>query len=228
MTYPSSDVNTTNADATTDSPSLFRVDVLDLITKFNLLRNHISTFVQGLLSSANAAAARITLAAAESGTNTDITSLASPAIAAATATTQAAADNTTKVATTAHTKAAISAALAANVAAIANGGTGQTTAAAAANALGVLGTGASLSNLARSLNTNYTNGTGRTMVVMGYVVNAGSAQIQILLNGNQMGYVTAASGSPQMTFWLMVPHGWYYNINVTAGSTSGFMLWEQY
>jgi len=81
MTYPSSDVNTTNADAGTDSPATFRTDVLDLITKFNLLRNHISTFVQGLLTSANAAAARGTLGAAASGANTDITSVSAAGFA---------------------------------------------------------------------------------------------------------------------------------------------------
>lgn len=75
MTYPSSDVNATNADAGTDSPATFRTDVLDLITKFNLLRNHVSTFLQGLLGSADAAAARGTLIAAKSGANADITSL---------------------------------------------------------------------------------------------------------------------------------------------------------
>ncbi|WP_367846441.1 hypothetical protein [Rhodoferax sp. WC2427] len=61
MTYPASDVNRTNADASTDSPATFRSDALDLIDKFNLLRNHISSFMQGLLASANAAAVRTAL-----------------------------------------------------------------------------------------------------------------------------------------------------------------------
>lgn len=54
MTWPASDVNTTNADASTDSPATFRTDVLDLLTKFNLLRNHVSSFMQGLLASTTA------------------------------------------------------------------------------------------------------------------------------------------------------------------------------
>ena len=61
MTWPTSDVVRTNADDTTDSPATFRADVLDLIDKFNLMRNHVSVFVRGLLSAADAAAARTTL-----------------------------------------------------------------------------------------------------------------------------------------------------------------------
>lgn len=60
-----------------------------------------SVFGISLGQTANAAAARTLLVAAQSGANTDITSLASPAIAAATATTQPIADFSTKVATTA-------------------------------------------------------------------------------------------------------------------------------
>lgn len=65
MTWPASDVNTTNADASTDSPATFRTDVLDLLTKFNLLRNHVSTFFQGVLSSTTASAAKTALGVTE-------------------------------------------------------------------------------------------------------------------------------------------------------------------
>jgi len=97
MTYPASDVGTTNTDAGTDSPATARTDILDLMTKFNLLRNHISSFMQGVLNRATAAlvradlgstavgdavfvaastaAARTALASAASGANSDITSL---------------------------------------------------------------------------------------------------------------------------------------------------------
>lgn len=61
MTYPSSDVSRTNLDAGTDSPQLARADLDDLVVKFNLLRNHISAFVQGLLDDPDAATARATL-----------------------------------------------------------------------------------------------------------------------------------------------------------------------
>jgi len=97
MTWPTSDVVRTNADAGTDSPATFRADVLDLIDKFNLMRNHVNVFVRGLLSAADAAAARTTLVAAASGSNTDITSLG-----AVTGVTAAERDNSTKLATTAY------------------------------------------------------------------------------------------------------------------------------
>jgi hypothetical protein len=63
MTYPSSDVSRTNMDAGTDSPQLARADLDDLVVKFNLLRNHISVFAQGLIDDVDAATARATLGA---------------------------------------------------------------------------------------------------------------------------------------------------------------------
>lgn len=61
MTYPSSDVSRTNLDAGTDSPQLARADLDDLAAKFNLLRNHISAYMQGLIDDPDAATARATL-----------------------------------------------------------------------------------------------------------------------------------------------------------------------
>lgn len=71
MTWPASDVNTTNADASTDSPATFRTDVLDLLTKFNLLRNHVTTLGQTVLSRGTAESIRADIAAApiEPGTS---------------------------------------------------------------------------------------------------------------------------------------------------------------
>ena len=77
MTWPSVDVGTTNADAGTDSPATARTDLLDLMTKFNQVRAHVSAFIQTLLDDAAASNARTTLGAAASGANTDITSVAS-------------------------------------------------------------------------------------------------------------------------------------------------------
>lgn len=76
MTYPSSDVITTNVDAGTDSPALARADVLDLITKFNQLRNHIGTLGQTLLNRATAALMRADLGVAPRATRIDVASVA--------------------------------------------------------------------------------------------------------------------------------------------------------
>lgn len=73
MTWPSGDVPTTDLDAGTDTPP--RATFLSWAQKFNELINHFSVFMQGLMTSSNAAAARSTLAAAMSGANNDITSL---------------------------------------------------------------------------------------------------------------------------------------------------------
>lgn len=59
MTWPSSDVNTTGMDAGTDTPP--RAEFLSWAQKFNQLRNHVSAFMQDLLTSADAAAVRSTL-----------------------------------------------------------------------------------------------------------------------------------------------------------------------
>jgi hypothetical protein len=75
MTFPASDVVRTNADAGTDSPATFRTDALDLIDKFNLLRNHFSALAQTLINRSTAALMRTDLGAAASGANADITSL---------------------------------------------------------------------------------------------------------------------------------------------------------
>lgn len=75
MVWPATNVNTTNADAGTDSPTAFRSDVLDLINKFNQLRAHPSPFIQGLLDDINAATARATLGAASAA---DLVDAANP------------------------------------------------------------------------------------------------------------------------------------------------------
>lgn len=65
MTWPSSDVNTTGMDAGTDTPP--RAEFLSWAQKFNQIRSHVSNFMQGLLTSADAAAARTTLGATTTG-----------------------------------------------------------------------------------------------------------------------------------------------------------------
>lgn len=67
MTYPSSDADTSPLDAGTDSPAAARPSLLDLAQKFNLLRSHISTWMQGFLAQTSAATARAELGASSIG-----------------------------------------------------------------------------------------------------------------------------------------------------------------
>lgn len=63
MTWPSSDVSNSNTSSATTNgqPAAFRLDASDLITKFNQLRNHVTSFMQTLLNRATAALARVDL-----------------------------------------------------------------------------------------------------------------------------------------------------------------------
>lgn len=58
MTWPASNVVTTNMDAGADSAASARSDLLDLVQKFNLLRAHVTTFMQTFLGRTDAAGAR--------------------------------------------------------------------------------------------------------------------------------------------------------------------------
>lgn len=63
MTWPATDVSGSNltSGTTAGQPAAFRADAADLITKFNQLRNHVSSFMQTLLSRSTAALARADL-----------------------------------------------------------------------------------------------------------------------------------------------------------------------
>lgn len=61
MTWPIADVGRANVDAGTDSPASARSELLDLVDKFNLVRNHVTAFAQTLLSRATAALMRTDL-----------------------------------------------------------------------------------------------------------------------------------------------------------------------
>lgn len=59
--WPTTNVDTTDLDSDTDSPLAARADLYDLATKFNQVRGHVTTYIQGLLDDADATAARSTL-----------------------------------------------------------------------------------------------------------------------------------------------------------------------
>lgn len=94
MTWPSGAVSTTNVDATSDDPELGVVDIKSAFDKLNQIIAHVSSYIQGLLDDADAAAALTTLGAAP---------LASPTFTGTPAAPTAAVDtNTTQLATTAY------------------------------------------------------------------------------------------------------------------------------
>lgn len=69
MTWPSSDVVTTAMDAGSDTPP--RAEIKSWADKFNQLRNHVTTFMQGVLAAADAAAARTAIGALSKTMNTN-------------------------------------------------------------------------------------------------------------------------------------------------------------
>ncbi len=60
MTWPATQ-SKANVDSAADDPKLARSDFADNVDKFNLLQAHVSSYIQGLLDDADAAAARATL-----------------------------------------------------------------------------------------------------------------------------------------------------------------------
>lgn len=64
MAWPTTDVTVTNLDSDTDSPLSARPDLKQAADNVNLIKNHVATYIQGLLDDTTSAAARATLEAA--------------------------------------------------------------------------------------------------------------------------------------------------------------------
>lgn len=143
----------------------------------------------------------VTLTAADAtfalkGVNTDITSLASPALGAATATTQAVGDNTTKVATTAFV---------------------------AENSLGY---GQTWQIVARTAGANYTNSTGKPIVLQVSAFCTTGSNIAIFCGGLTLATYQGATASPIFgTISAIVPNGNIYGYTSTGAPTS-FNIFE--
>lgn len=168
---------------------------------------------------------------AASGANVDITSLG-----AVTGVTAAGGDNTTKLATTAYVKAASTTGTAANitgVAAIGNGGTGQTSAAAAMTALGgSIGVGQSWSSTGKSLATNYTNSTGRPIFVSVHWQRGSNTLGYVELNATVSGIVVVRdlkyfpTSDEVVTVQFVVPNGQSYRCD-QSGMFGGTPVWAE-
>ena len=130
------------------------------------------------------------------GVNTDITSLASPALGAATATTQSFGDNTTKVATTAFV---------------------------AANSLGY---GQTWQIVVRTAGANYTNTTGKPIVLQVSAFCTTGSNIAIFCGGLTLATYQGATASPIYgTISAIVPNGSIYGYTSTGAPTS-FNIFE--
>ena len=130
------------------------------------------------------------------GVNTDITSLASPALGAATATTQSFGDNTTKVATTAFV---------------------------AANSLGY---GQTWQIVVRTAGTNYTNTTGKPIVLQVSAFCTTGSNIAIFCGGLTLATYQGATASPIYgTISAIVPNGSIYGYTSTGAPTT-FNIFE--
>jgi hypothetical protein len=75
MTWPTDDIDPTHLDSGADKAGLARTALLALVQGYNSMRNHVSSFMRGVLAANSDSTARSALSAAKSGTNNDITSI---------------------------------------------------------------------------------------------------------------------------------------------------------
>lgn len=100
-----------------------------------------------------------------------------------------------------------------------NGGTGSNNTTGAGVNLGIIGVGQTWQNLtgSRAANTNYTNSTGRPIMVFAKSTSA-QGSITALVNSVEVAY--AAAGGHTMGINFLVPAGAVYRVNYVAGTMS--------
>lgn len=225
MTWPSSDVPTTGMDAGTDTPP--RGTFLAWAQAFNQMRAHVSTYMQGLLGSADAATARATLdVPSRAGGNATGTWGISISGNAATATTASNVSRSVTGAGLATGGGALTAdqiitvTEATTVDAQAGTGTGVMTARRTAEAVAaqakMLGNGQSWQPVTRTGGTVYQNTTGRTI----FIAISGTGNYTQLFVGEdtstsvRVAYNNApgSGGYEQYHISAPIPSGWYYKI----------------
>lgn len=237
MPWPSSDVPTTGMDAGTDPPP--RSVFLAWAQAFNQMRNHVTTFMQGLLTSADAAAARATLdVPSRAGGNATGTWGIGISGNASTATTATNCSRSVTGAGLASGGGALTADRAITVQEATtldaqNGtGLGVMTARRTAEAIAAqsqdIGVGQTWQNVlaSRAVDTTYQNTTGRTIsVYINLRANASGRQVQVSIDGlawlplhNWAGLDTSTGCS------FAVPAGWYYR---TVGTVAGLNQWME-
>lgn len=227
MTWPSSDVPTTGMDAGTDTPP--RSTFLAWAQAFNQMRNHVSTFMQGLLGSTDAATARATLdVPSRAGGNATGTWGISISGNASTATTAANVSRSVTGAGLATGGGALTAdqtitvTEAATVDAQAGTGTGVMTARRTAEAIAAqartIGSGQTWQAVTRVSGTDYQNTTGRSIGVSctyngrngkSYVGVSTGSYVQV---GGGLGTSTEDTSSKPVHFFV-VPAGHYYKLS---------------
>lgn len=235
MTWPSSDVPTTGMDAGTDTPP--RSTFLAWAQAFNQMRAHVTTFMQGLLGSADAAAARATLdVPSRAGGNATGTWGISISGNAATATTASNVSRSVTGAGLATGGGALSADQTITVTkatqAQAEAGTDDATAmtplrtaqaiTARAPAIGV---GQTWQNVlaSRVQDTAYQNTTGKPIqVAIGADAQDGPRSFQVSSNGSTwvlVGRFAENTGLRENNVFAIIPPGWYYKVVGPASIT---------
>lgn len=209
MTFPSSDVSRVNFDNTGDNPQLARADIDDMAVKFNLLRNHFSVFMQGLIDDTDAATARATLGA-----------LAASAASAYGLTLLDDADAATARAT-------LGLVIGSNVPSpTGTGASGTWGISISGSAANSFGTGQTWQNMtaSRALSTNYTNSTGLAIVVS-VTMNVIAGQTVLYVDGLPVVRSAPPGASPGSSIQAVVPAGSYYSVAPTASNTIN--IWHE-
>lgn len=238
MTWPASNVNTTNLDAGTDSPQLARDDLLDLSQKFNQLSSHVNSFMQGLLGSADAATARATLdVPTRAGGNASGSWGISITGTAATATNLTRSVSASGLATgggvlNADRTIAVPIASQAQAEAGSDNATAMTPLRVEQHmAANDLGWGQTYTDVkaSRAASTSYQNTTGRPIVVAvtgieGTATNGRSFEVSA--NGSTWLVAGRVGGNnnTMSSVAVVIPPGWYYRVN---GSLSSITAWVE-
>lgn len=210
MTWPSSDVDTSAMDSNSDTPP--RAEFLSWAQKFNQLRNHVSAYMQGVLTSADAAAARTALGAFSSTMTSG--RLLGRVTAGAGAPEELTASQAATLLPASTTSAAGLVELATD--AEAQAGTDSSRAVTPDN-LGatVIGIGQSWQSVlaSRATGTNYANNTGRPIAVLVVATSSAGVGCDFTVGGSIVSRFNHPTVALNGTHSVIVPNGAVYRVN---------------